>query len=80
MKKLENEPILTLEEIVYRYPNEWVLIAYSELDDNLNVVRGKVLANSENRDDIYDLLLSTKDISVATKYTGKIPKNIAMVL
>ena len=80
MKKLETQPILTLEEIVNKYPNEWVLIAYNELDENLNVVRGKVLANSQNRDDIYDLLLSTKDISVATKYTGKIPEHIAMVL
>ncbi len=80
MKKLENQPILTLEEIFNKYPNRWVLIAYNELDENLNVVRGKLLANSENRDDIYDLLLSTKDISVATKYTGEIPENIAMVL
>lgn len=80
MNKLENKPILTLEEIINKYPNEWVLIAYTELDDRLNVVRGKVLANSQNRDDIYDLLLSTKDISVATKYTGKIPENVAMVL
>lgn len=80
MKQLENKPILTLEEIINKYPNEWVLIAYTELDDSLNVVRGKVLANSPNRDDIYDLLLSTKDISVATQYTGKIPENVAMVL
>lgn len=80
MKKLEKQPILTLEEIVTKYPNQWILIAYTELDENLNVVRGKVLANSENRDDIYDLLLSTKDISVATQYTGKIPENIVMVL
>ncbi len=64
MNKLENQPILTLDEITNKYPNEWVLIAYTELDENLNVVRGKVLANFPNRDDIYDLLLSTKDISV----------------
>ena len=80
MNKLENKPILTLKEIINKYPNEWVLIAYTELDYRLNVVRGKVLANSQNRDDIYDLLLSTKDISVATKYTGQIPENMAMVL
>lgn len=80
MKKLENQPILTLEEIVNKYPNQWLLIAYTEIDENLNVVRGKVLANSENRDDIYDLLLLTKDIRVATQYTGEIPENIAMVL
>ena len=80
MNQLENKPILTLEEIVNKYPNEWVLIAYTELDENLNVIRGKVLANSQNCDDIYDLLLSTKDISVATQYTGEIPENIVMVL
>ena len=80
MNQLENKPILTLEEIVNKYPNEWVLIAYTELDENLNVIRGKVLANSQNCDDIYDLLLSTKDISVATQYTGEIPENIVMIL
>ena len=80
MNQLENKPVLTLEEIINKYPNEWILIAYTELDENLNVVRGKVLANSKNCDDIYDLLLSTKDISVATQYTGEIPENIVMVL
>ena len=80
MNQLENKQVLTLEEIINKHPNEWVLIAYTELDENLNVVRGQVLANSENCDDIYDLLLSTKDISVATQYTGEIPENIAMVL
>lgn len=71
---------LTLEEIYSRYPDEWLLIAYTELDENLNVIRGKVIAHSPDRDLLYNQLSSTKDISVAIEYTGPIPENLAIIL
>ena len=43
---VEISPILTLEEIFSLYPDEWVLIAYTELDEDLSVIRGAVLAHT----------------------------------
>ena len=36
---------LTLDEMANRYDGEWLMIAYTELDDNMIVVRGEVLAH-----------------------------------
>lgn len=72
--------ILTLEEIVSLYPQEWVLIAYTELDEDLNVIRGEVLAHSPDRDLLYNNALSRKGKSVAIEYTGPIPDDLAVML
>ncbi|TAF00612.1 MAG: hypothetical protein EAZ79_02180 [Oscillatoriales cyanobacterium] len=63
---VEISPILTLEEIFSLYPDEWVLIAYTELDEDLSVIRGEVLAHNGK--------------SVAIEYTGLIPDNLVMIL
>lgn len=77
---VEIDKILTLEEIIHLYPSEWVLIAYTELDENLNVIRGEVLAHSPERDLLYNNALSRKGKSVAIEYTGPIPENLAAML
>lgn len=77
---VETSSILTLEEIFSLYPDEWVLIAYTELDEDLNVIRGEVLAHSPERDLLYNNALSRKGKSVAIEYTGPIPENLAAML
>jgi hypothetical protein len=77
---VEISPILTLEEIFSLYPDEWVLIAYTELDEDLSVIRGEVLAHSPERDLLYNNALSRKGKSVAIEYTGPIPENLAAML
>ncbi|MFB8797550.1 MAG: hypothetical protein U7126_25720 [Microcoleus sp.] len=77
---VEIDKILTLEEIIHLYPSEWVLIAYTELDENLNVIRGEVLAHSPERDLLYNNALSRKGKSVAIEYTGPIPENLVAML
>ena len=72
--------ILSLEEIMHLYPSEWVLIAYTELDEDLNVLRGEVLAHSPDRDLLYNNALSRKGKSVAIEYTGPIPEDLAAML
>lgn len=69
--------IMSLEEIIHLYPSEWVLIAYTELDEDLNVIRGEVLAHSPERDLLYNNALSRKGKSVAIEYTGPIPEDLA---
>ncbi|MEG3859727.1 hypothetical protein [Microcoleus sp. herbarium12] len=77
---VETSPILTLEEIFSLYPDEWVLIAYTELDEDLSVIRGRVLAHSPERDLLYNNALSRKGKSVAIEYTGPIPENLVAML
>lgn len=64
--------ILTMEEIKERYPQQWVLIAYTERDEYLNVIRGEVLAYSPDCDDIEDYLPNRNGKPVAIEYTGPI--------
>lgn len=77
---VEISQILSLEEIMHLYPSEWVLIAYTELDEDLNVIRGQVLAHSPERDLLYNNALSRKGKSVAIEYTGPIPEDLAAML
>ncbi|MBE9097618.1 hypothetical protein [Tychonema sp. LEGE 07203] len=77
---VETSQILSLEEIMHLYPSEWVLIAYTELDEDLNVIRGEVLAHSPERDLLYNNALSRKGKSVAIEYTGPIPEDLAAML
>ncbi|HIK09796.1 MAG TPA: hypothetical protein IGS52_05940 [Oscillatoriaceae cyanobacterium M33_DOE_052] len=72
--------ILTLAEIYQQYPDQWVLIVEPDLDENLNVIRGHVLAHSPDQDGIYSQLSSTKNIRAAIEYTGQVPENIAFIL
>lgn len=78
--QVEIDQILSLEEIIHLYPSEWVLIAYTELDEDLNVIRGEVLAHSPDRDLLYNNALSRKGKSVAIEYTGPIPEDLAAML
>jgi len=57
-----------------------VLIAYTELDEDLNVIRGEVLAHSPEGDLLYNNLLSRKGKSVAREYTGPISEDLAAIL
>ena len=74
------ETVLSLDEIVQHYPNQWVLIAYTELDEDLNVVRGEVLAHDSDYDRLYRQSLSREGKSVAIEYTGIVPDDLAVLL
>jgi hypothetical protein len=45
--------VLTIEEIRLRFDAEWILVEDSELTDELEVVGGKVLYHSADRDEVY---------------------------
>lgn len=72
--------ILSFEEMQHRYAGEWLLIAYTELDNEMNVICGEVLAHSPNRDDIYGAISSSDGQSVAIEYIGAIPEDLAVIL
>ncbi|BAU15515.1 hypothetical protein LEP3755_60740 [Leptolyngbya sp. NIES-3755] len=72
--------ILTLEEMQQRYHDEWLLIAYTELDEDFNVLRGEVLAHSPDQAEIYQALPLAKGKAVAFEYVGQIPDDLAFML
>ena len=72
--------VLSIQDIRERYDGEWLLITYAELDEDLNVVRGEVIAHSPDRDRIYGDLLAVKDKPVAIEYVGTIPEDLAVIL
>jgi hypothetical protein len=71
--------ILSMEQIKERYNDEWVLIEYEELDDKLNVKKGKVIAHSSRREEIYACLSETKGRDIAIDYIGKFPEDLAVM-
>ena len=56
------------------------MIAYTELDEEMRVIQGEVLAHSPDRDEIYRHLLTVKGQQVAVEYIGEIPEDLAVVL
>ena len=71
---------LTLEEMAKRYDGEWLMIAYTELDNNMIVVRGEVLAHSKNQGDVYDALPIAKGRAVAFEYVGNVPEEFVVMV
>ncbi len=53
--------VLSFEEIEKRYDGEWVLIAYTDLDENLKPIAGEVIAHSIDRDVVYDAIAHRGD-------------------
>lgn len=72
--------MMTFEEIKQNYNEQWVLIAYSETDEDLQVVKGKVIAHSVNKEDIYQALEVASEQPLAIEYIGQVPKDLAFIL
>ncbi|MBE9048107.1 hypothetical protein IQ255_27555 [Pleurocapsales cyanobacterium LEGE 10410] len=74
-------PIMNLEEIQQKYSGEWVLIAYTNADENLQVIEGKVIAHSDSKEQIYQALEECdRDLPLAIEYMGQVPEDIAFIL
>ena len=64
-----------------RYAGEWLLVGQAETDEDLNVLRGEVLAHSPDRDEIYRKLLSEKRSgSLAIEFGGAPPEDLSVML
>jgi DNA helicase HerA-like ATPase len=74
------DEVMTRCEIESRFHGEWVLIADPEVDEELRVVRGRVVHHSKDRDEVDRKMVELRLKSSATLYTGEIPENTAVVL
>jgi hypothetical protein len=72
--------VLTLEEMRQRYDGEWLLIAYSQLDEHLRVIAGEVLAHSRDRDTLYASLSLGRGKDVAIECFAEVPEDMAFIL
>lgn len=75
-------PEMTIEEIETQFDGEWVLIGDPETNQYLEVVRGKVLSHSVDRDEVYAAMSSAgKQFKrTATLCFKEIPAGMAVLL
>jgi hypothetical protein len=71
---------MTIDEIKSQFDSEWVLIADPRTDEDLNVLGGRVLHHSKDRDEVYRKAVSLRPKRSALIYTGEIPEETAVVL
>ena len=67
------------EEIRAQYAGQWLLIEYQELDEQLNVIAGEVVAHSPDKEEIYKRLLETKGKNIAIEYAGELSQDVAAI-
>ncbi|MFI5454165.1 MAG: hypothetical protein ACHRXM_01820 [Isosphaerales bacterium] len=74
------DEMLTMKEIEARYAPDWVLIAEPEVDDQLEVLRGKVVFHSPDHDAIYHKAIELKLNRIAVRYLGEYPEHMVLWL
>ena len=71
---------MTFAEIERNYNGEWVLIAYTKTDDDLQILEGKVVAHSVDKQDVYLALEAAPEQPLAIEYIGQVPEDFAFIL
>ena len=74
------EQVMSIEEIKSQFVSEWVLIGDPKTTDSLEILEGKVLHHSMDRDEVYRRAVSLRPKRSAVVYTGEIPEDTAVVL
>ncbi len=72
--------MLTIEEIEFQFPSEWVLIGEPRTDSNQKLLAGQVLFHSRDRDEVDRRLLELRPPGFAFRYTGDLSEHMAMIL
>ncbi len=72
--------ILSLQEMESRFPSEWVLIVDHKTNEDHEVLSGRVLAHSCNRDEVDRKLLELRPARFAFRYLGPLPEFMVMSL
>lgn len=72
--------VLTIDEIKSRFDAEWILVEDPELSEKLEVMGGKVLYHSADRDEVYRKATELRPKHSAYLYTGRMPENTVIML
>ena len=76
----EMDNILPIKEIRRKYKSEWVLVEDPKVNKDLEVIRGKVVWHSKDRDEVYRKAIELRPKHPAFLFTGKIPKDMVIIL
>ena len=71
---------LTMDEIRHRFESEWVLLENPETTPALEVVRGRLLFHSRDRDELYRRALELRPKSSAILFIGHPANDVAFAL
>lgn len=71
---------MTISEIESEFDSEWVLVDEPETNEQLEVLKGKVIHHSRDRDEVYRKAVSLRPKRCAILYTGEIPRDAVVVL
>jgi len=74
------ERVMTISEIESEFDSEWVLVDEPETNEQLEVLKGKVLHHSKDRDEVYRKAVTLRPKRSAILYTGRIPEDTVVVL
>lgn len=74
------DEVLTTAQIETQFESEWILVEDPKTDEALTVRLGKVRWHSKDRDEVYRKAVELRLARFAILYTGRIPKDAAVVL
>ncbi len=74
------EKEMTIAEIENQFDSEWILVEEPQTNEDLEVLKGKVLHHSKDRDEVYRKAVSLRPKRSAILYTGEIPEDTAVIL
>ena len=74
------DEVLTAAQIEAQFESELVVVEDPQTDEALTVRHGKVRSHSKDRDEVYRKAVELRLARFAILYTGKIPKDAAVVL
>ena len=71
---------MTLSEMRTKFHGEWILVGDPDTDSALNVLGGKVLYHSKDRDEVYEKAILLRPLRSAFMYAGRLPEDSAIIL
>jgi hypothetical protein len=74
------EEEMTIAEIESQFDSEWVLVEEPETNEQLEVIKGRVLHHSKDREEVYRKAVTLRPKRSAILYTGTIPEDTVVVL
>ena len=72
--------VLTIAQIEAQFESEWILIEEPQTNEALEVQNGTVRWHRKDREEVYRKVVEMRPGRFAILYTGKMPKDTAVVL
>ena len=74
------DEVMTINEIKSRFAPDWVLIGDPRTDENQQLLAGRVLFHSSDREEVYRKAIELRPGHFAFRYLGEMPEDMAFVL